>query len=544
MNKKNKKTKRQTKRKQISKKTSKKQSIKRQTSSTAKSSTKTKQNRITKNKQTNKPVLRSKQTLKNDQEKQDKKIKHELQQNLEITENKTKKETRKKLENIKEETKQEVKQFEIKHKIKEFKVDKTKSWKSKIIPVIITILLIIALIAYIDNQKYKKEKVEYNRLTTFLFDTNLENYAIRFEDEEGLLTNWEDINSKEIETYARYSIIHLKNKNTGTEESFASDGYFFDYYGKEDILLTSNGSYTIDYFYFNLNTKNKISFTSSNDSVTITDNIITCNNGGDTEIFATFGKNKIKIMDVKATTLLVDRPKEFDETKPFLTCEQFTKEQNDELDKLLEDKIANVGYKTRAATVEALRFLTLDFPYRIQYFDENGRYPYVDGEGRYYHKGLYLSSDRYNYLINPEKENKGTWGCRIYSIPYGGYEDNGLDCSSLMCWALYNAGYDPKDERGANLLMNLGEVCVAKDIIDSSKIKVGDFVHNNEAESHIGMIIGIDDDYYYVAQAIWYKPNGVCISKYTKDKFVSHWNEVVLLDKYYENDGNLTNMWY
>ena len=60
------------------------------------------------------------------------------------------------------------------------------------------------------------------------------------------------------------------------------------------------------------------------------------------------------------------------------------------------------------------------------------------------------------------------------------------------------------------------------------------------------MIIGIDkeQEYYYVAQAIWYKPNGVCISKYNKEDFVNHWLQIALMDKYYKLDGILTDMWY
>ena len=39
----------------------------------------------------------------------------------------------------------------------------------------------------------------------------------------------------------------------------------------------------------------------------------------------------------------------------------------------LENKINNTGYKTRAGVVEAARFLTLNLPYKINYFYENGR---------------------------------------------------------------------------------------------------------------------------------------------------------------------------
>ena len=42
------------------------------------------------------------------------------------------------------------------------------------------------------------------------------------------------------------------------------------------------------------------------------------------------------------------------------------------VDDILEYKINKAGYLTRAGVVEAMRFITLDFPYRVNYFYENG----------------------------------------------------------------------------------------------------------------------------------------------------------------------------
>lgn len=406
---------------------------------------------------------------------------------------------------------------------------------------IAVILILISLLFKISGTK----KAGDNKLTRYIIQTNLENYMVNFEDEEGDKTDWKAISENPTtETYAKNKIIHIKNGDSEIEYTFKSNDSYFKYFGEDFYLLPMKEQYEIKYIYFNGNPNNKLSFISSNDSVTIKNNVITCDTSGEATIYASYNDKKIKIFDIKVSTLIVERPKEFDETKEFLSCEQYTKEENEELDSLLEYKINEVGYQTRAGAVEALRFMTLDLPYRVQYFYENGRYPYVDGEGRYYHKGLYLSSDKYNSLSHPDAENKGTWGCKIYSEPYGGKMDNGLDCSGLLCWALYNAGYDPDDARGANLLLELGNLLKSKNAIESGKVKVGDIVHNNEGESHVGMIIGIDDEYYYVAQAIWYKPNGVCISKYTKEEMIKHWIDIVLMDEYYLEDGNLTNMWY
>lgn len=430
---------------------------------------------------------------------------------------------------------------------KETQKPKEEPKKKKINLKLITILLliVITILSIVIYNIYIAKKEEYNRKTNYIVQSNIDGYKVYFKDEKNNTTESLDVKEDtSIETYARYNTIHIENKINNEELTFNQEDSYFKYYGDNNYLLTSNGSYEIKYIYFNSNADIKLSFESNNDNIIIKNNIITCNKSGDSSIYAIYGDKKIKLLDIKSSTLIVERPKEFDETKQFLTCEQYTKEENDELDLLLETKINEVGYKTRAGAVEALRFMTLDLPYRVQYFYENGRYPYVDGEGRYYHKGLYLSTDRYNSLSRPNAKNKGTWGCKLYSEPYGTKMENGLDCSGLMCWALFNGGYDPDDIRGANLLLELGELVKTKKAIESGKIKVGDFVHNYEGESHIGMIIGIDDEYYYVAQAIWYKPNGVCITKFTKEEMVKRWIDVVLLDEYYKDDGNLTNMWY
>ena len=58
------------------------------------------------------------------------------------------------------------------------------------------------------------------------------------------------------------------------------------------------------------------------------------------------------------------------------------------------------------------------------------------------------------------------------------------------------------------------------------------------------MIVGIDDENYYVAQALWYDEIGVIITKETKSTLLSKFPHVILMEEFYENDGNLTNMWY
>lgn len=400
----------------------------------------------------------------------------------------------------------------------------------------------IIILACIFGYRYLQENHINNK--NYIFQTNMDNTTVQISSSTKKLDILnENISDTTLSINPYYDQILITNDLIN--EILSNDEIFFDYYGEDSTIMTINSQYTIVYLFYNPIDDNKVTFVSDNDSVTISNNIITSIKDGETTIYACYGDKKIKLIDILSTSLIVERPKEFDETKPFLTCEQYSDEENAILDKILETKINDAGYQTRAGAVEALRFLTLDMPYRVNYFNENGRLPYVDAQGRYYHKGLYLSSGKYQEIKKSNKKSMGTWGCKIYSYPIEAKAENGLDCSGLMTWALYNAGFNPNDKRGANLLLNLGEVHKSKEIIDSGKVKVGDFVHNDELTSHIGMIIGIDnDENYYVCQSIWYKPNGVCISKYTKKEFVKHWLRIVLLDDYYKEDGNLTNMWY
>ncbi len=231
------------------------------------------------------------------------------------------------------------------------------------------------------------------------------------------------------------------------------------------------------------------------------------------------------------------------------SCDKVSETENDLLDEILKGKVNEVGNKTRAGVIEAARFLTLHFPYKIEYFYENGRLGTnkIDGEGRYYHEGLYLNSSRYS-SISKSGSGPKAWGCKLYSSPVKEKTNNGLDCSGFVSWTLLNGGFNPGD-LGAGFtstrnLTDLGELKkTTKSLIESSKIKAGDLVHNYEATGHIGIIIGIDDDNYYVAQAIWYDDNGVTVTKISKSYMPTKFPHVVLMDSYYKEDGKYTEMW-
>lgn len=258
---------------------------------------------------------------------------------------------------------------------------------------------------------------------------------------------------------------------------------------------------------------------------------------------------------------IVIPPDKFDKSKKFVSCNQYTAEENIILEKTLEDRTKVVGYKTRASVVAAARFLTLEFANRIAYFYENGRLNNygekrkVDGEGRYYHKGLYLSKEKYEDISN-KFTGPGSWGCKItqyQDAPQYGFVPrikypNGLDCSGFISWVLLNGGFDVKDSgAGDNIyrdddLYDLGEKqAITNNLLLSKSVKVGDLIAYS---GHMAIIAGIDaEGNYYVAESLP-QFKGVVLNKYNQNKLKRTFTHIMLMDSVYQNDGNLTNMWY
>lgn len=275
---------------------------------------------------------------------------------------------------------------------------------------------------------------------------------------------------------------------------------------------------------------------------------------GNAKVTAKVMDKEISI-DVVVTDLIIQRPKSFNNKKKYLRCNIYSKEDNDLLDEILKDRINTVGYKTRAGAVEAARFLALEFPYKIKYFSENGRMGErsykVDGEGRYYHQGLYLHSSRYKEIKYVQQGPK-TWGCKMYSRVAHKSSANGLDCSGFITWVLLNGGFDVGDvgagvSPGIKDLTDYGEKTIFNSkVVASGKVKVGDLLSSEgPGGGHIAIIVGEDDKYYYVAESLWTYPNvGVVIIPYSKKNLFKRYYYVMLMDSYYKEDGKLTKLWY
>ena len=269
------------------------------------------------------------------------------------------------------------------------------------------------------------------------------------------------------------------------------------------------------------------------------------------------GSTKINVYnrDIKVVvTDLIDKmPNKYNYSRKYLSCGAFSKNEEKLLDKILESRVRDAGFGTRAGVVAAARFLTLEFPYRISYFSENGRltdYNNVDGEGRFYHKGLYLTSDKYSLLSSSDKGPK-PWGCYMYSRPSKGMRANGLDCSGFTTWVLYNGGFDVGDlgahgKNGGYDLNSFGdEVNLTYDVSVSDKIKAGDLLGEvSNSEGHSAIVVGVDKNNYYVAESLWISPLGVNVNTYKKSSLYKHFETVNLMDSYYKKDGNYKSMWY
>lgn len=306
------------------------------------------------------------------------------------------------------------------------------------------------------------------------------------------------------------------------------------------------------------NIDGEVKLSSSDESVaTIDENgLITAISDGVATISATLA-DKVDSKQVTVTSLIVKMPDEYDDYKPFLPCGIYSEEENDLLEEILRARVDEAGRGTRAGVVAAARFLELEFPYVISYFTENGRLTshtnrFADGEGRYYHDGMYLHTSRIENL-DPKYFRAGPvpWGCSMYEYDSEKPRPNGLDCSGYISWVLKQGGFDPGD-LGAGIakewedLTDLGEKVPLREALDNGTLRVGDLLSSDFVTvgegGHIAMVIGIKDGYYYVSDALFYRL-GVSIRKFDREGFLKNFIHQVDMTNYYPEDGNLTDYW-
>ena len=346
------------------------------------------------------------------------------------------------------------------------------------------------------------------------------------------------------------------NKNDITSESLNISDYVVNINEKGKYYLPLNKQIDIGKDVVVVGNP-ELNWLSVSDVVQIIDGKLKAIKVGSAKVTAVSNGKVLHEMDVIVTDTIVDKPKKFDKKKKYLPCKEFTEEEAKLLDEILAYRVEEVGYGTRAAAVEVARFLTLEFPYRITYFYETGRLntpgrAKVDGEGRYYHKGLYLHTNKFDDLAYTGN-GPAIWGCglRCYedAPPYfkpGNKYPNGLSCSGFVTWVLYNAGFDVGDIGAGETpypyqLTDLGNYTpLTNSLIKSGKIKVGDLFN---LWGHIAILVGEDESNYYIAESLD-TFGGVVINTYSKKTVNKTFTHVVLYDEVYKSDGNLTNLWY
>ncbi len=350
--------------------------------------------------------------------------------------------------------------------------------------------------------------------------------------------------------------LYFKDKKNNISKEFSIDNYVAAVNLKDVYYLPLNKELDLTNSIIKVNNP-IIEIKSDNPDLMIENNIIKSNIEGTFNI-SIYGNNQfLKQTKVIITDAIMERPKEFLLNKPYLACKEYNGEKAALLDEILNYKMNEVEYGTRASVVEAARFLTLDFPRRIAYYWENGRLyktgrHYVDGEGRYYHKGLYLDESKYKNIV-ATMQGPQMWGCKMINwqddppdFVRNLYYPNGLDCSGFVSWVLLNGGFDVGDKGagpigGSNDLTDLGDFrYMSQSLINSGLIKVGDLFSTS---GHIAILIGIDENHFYVAESLNHY-GGVVMRIYSKTRVVNFFQNVVLMDELYKKDGKLTNLWF
>lgn len=230
-------------------------------------------------------------------------------------------------------------------------------------------------------------------------------------------------------------------------------------------------------------------------------------------VIAKNDNKKIKVdCDIK-NNLVYNFEYNFDNLKPLMNCNTYTTGDRIELEWKLKSVILDAGYGTRAGIVEAARFIVGALQYRIPYLGPKTVNSIL---GRYEKEGLNIGNDQ-------------GWGCGI-----DGYTQ-GIDCTNFIAWIFKQNGLKVDGVYSHKNVYKLNSIIY--------KVRPGDLIlkDKDDSFSHVGLIVGVDDDYIYVAESSGSK--GVILTRIkkteaSKEKRFSH---ARLYE--YQNEGNLTNMW-
>ena len=331
----------------------------------------------------------------------------------------------------------------------------------------------------------------------------------------------------------------------------------------------TNIKFNVDTYYLAVGEKAKLNYTieSKDDNYKLTlesenNDVVSINEGYIEGVSLGTSKVTLKSESGKKSEVLVTvtdliRKPEIDDKKKFLPCHAYTEEEAHIIDEALRTRVLNKGEGTRAALIETIRFMTLSFKYKVSYFYENGRMHEsglrkADGEGRYYHKGLYLSEDKFAD-IQVSYKGPAIWGCPLTNLQDhnrykpGAKMPNGLDCSGFVTWSLYNSGLDVGDI-GAGIndkykdMSDVGEMhSLTYEYANSNDYKVGDVIAR---WGHTALIAGKDSEYLYIAESLL---KGVRIEKISyknpSSGLYKYYAYINKMDNEYSKNDDYTDMW-
>ena len=451
------------------------------------------------------------------------------------------------------------KKKEVELKLKHYKK------KGKAITLIIFILLFIILLLILQDYNRKPEivKIDYSKeynedkskdVYLEIKQFNLNNVYCKFET-EGNSSDWilvEDgicsynVNTKPYKVTLKYN----GNLKVVYDEDFDVDGIIKFELSDTRKYLPVGESFQINSVLEYVGEKYKnITYKSSDDNIVRvnSEGVVEAVNDGIATISVTAGDTITKEFELISSSLI--RSPSINNSRELMPCNSFTEEQIALVDKILETKINDAGVGTRAAATEAARFITLELKYKVPYFYENGRLTYsfqVDGEGRYYHKGLYLGEAK-EKEITLTRSGPASWGCPLQDADSLLWGRNGLDCSGYVTWVLVNAGLDLGDIgagiTGSRDYTDVGEFQrVTYSLLTSGKVKPGDLIG---WDGHIAIIAAMDENNIYVTESL---ENGVIIDEYNYSspysRFYGRYQHIIdMSGNYYNGDGNLKNMW-
>jgi len=292
-------------------------------------------------------------------------------------------------------------------------------------------------------------------------------------------------------------------------------------YKKDIVVDTIVGKYTCSGEITNTGTKLEVGPTSSEivgyewkikgESVSGTNTFEKKQIISEAKVNLVFSNNKKYEVNCNITDKLLYHFK-YDETnsKPFMKCDTYTEQDRIKYDALLKQVVAEAGYGTRAGVVAAARFLVGGLDYKVPY----------KGAQRYDKVGLNIGQ-------------KGAWGC----------SSSGLDCFYFVYWALSQNGLPLGALYAGTKYDTISEV---------NNIKLGDYLltpcnsatcKNIYSINHIGLVIGIDDRYIYVAEETTGNINALVVTKLDKANLPRSGKFSKVKHESYPAEGNISEMW-